>query len=136
MLGMLVNAEQAEREVEVQKEWRLVVGHFPGEPHARADVAEQRQAVLQARVLVQCDEYLIMSTIRCGPRILPLNEHIPGWQPVAPRRRSERRPPSGADDRARPDRCSALCRLWRTECVALRPVCARAERGTPETPTV
>lgn len=63
MLGMLVDAEQAEREVEVQIERRLVVGHFPGEPHARADVAEQRQAVLQARVLVQCDEYLMNVTV-------------------------------------------------------------------------
>lgn len=59
MLGVLLGAEQAEREVEVQIERRLVVGHFPGEPHARADVAEQRQTVLQARVLVQGDEYLI-----------------------------------------------------------------------------
>lgn len=59
MLLVLVRPHNAQREIQVEEIRRRVIGHLPSESHACADVAEQRQTVLQARILVQRDQHLI-----------------------------------------------------------------------------
>lgn len=58
MLIVFVRTHYAQRKVQVQIVGNRVIGHFPGESNAGADVAEQRQAVFQARIFVEGNEDL------------------------------------------------------------------------------